>query len=204
MLSLTKAMNKIISKLSKTPYLVLFIVLISIGVGTAAALGTITLAGDTHTTGDAVVDGKITSSGYEFLIPVTKKISYSKFESFDDEGPGIDRRVSMYGIPDGAKIISMRCLVLDLDSDGRLGCHLIKTNGGGEGIIGQTQTLRSFAGGEFGLSTGISETVDRELFSYHVEFVRGANCDVCSHRLITLTYTIDKVHTGCRLPSEFC
>jgi len=192
-----------LGRFTKTPYLVLFILLGAVGVGAASAVALVTID-NLKVTGDAVVDGKITSSEYEFSIPLTKKISYSHFESFDDVGPGIDRRVSMYGIPDGAKIISMRCQVLDLDSDGRLGCHLIKTNGGGEGIIGQTQTLRSFALGDFTLSTGISETVDRELFSYHVEFVRGANCDDCAHRLITLTYTIDKVHTGCLLTPEFC
>jgi len=47
------------NQLTKTPYLVLFIVLISIGVGTASALITITLAGDVHITGDTTVDGEL-------------------------------------------------------------------------------------------------------------------------------------------------
>jgi len=49
------------NRLTKTPYLVLFIVLISIGVGTASALITITLAGNVIVTGDLDVDGAITS-----------------------------------------------------------------------------------------------------------------------------------------------
>jgi len=40
------------NQLTKTPYLVLFIILISVGVGTASALITITLAGDVVVTGD--------------------------------------------------------------------------------------------------------------------------------------------------------
>ena len=47
------------NQLTKTPYLVLFIILISVGVGTASALITITLAGDVHITGDASVDGDL-------------------------------------------------------------------------------------------------------------------------------------------------
>ncbi len=48
------------NQLTKTPYLVLFIVLITIGVGTASALITITLAGDVIVTGDIDVGGTIT------------------------------------------------------------------------------------------------------------------------------------------------
>ena len=47
------------NQLTKTPYLVLFIVLISIGVGTASALITITLAGDVHVTGNTILDGTL-------------------------------------------------------------------------------------------------------------------------------------------------
>ena len=42
--------------LTKTPILVLFIVLISMGVGTASALITITLAGDVHVLGEMKID----------------------------------------------------------------------------------------------------------------------------------------------------
>jgi len=48
------------NQLTKTPYLVLFIVLISIGVGTASAVITITLAGDVDVTGNLDVIGTIT------------------------------------------------------------------------------------------------------------------------------------------------
>jgi hypothetical protein len=47
------------NQLTRTPYLVLFIVLISIGVGTASALITITLSGDVHVTGDTTLDGDL-------------------------------------------------------------------------------------------------------------------------------------------------
>jgi len=47
------------NQLTKTPYLVLFIVLITVGVGTASALITITLAGDVHITGDTTIDGEL-------------------------------------------------------------------------------------------------------------------------------------------------
>ena len=52
------------NQLTRTPYLVLFIVLISIGVGTASALITITLAGDVVITGFLDMTGnKITDVG---------------------------------------------------------------------------------------------------------------------------------------------
>ena len=51
------------NQLTKTPYLVLFIVLISIGVGTASALITITLSGNVNITGDADVDGNLNVDG---------------------------------------------------------------------------------------------------------------------------------------------
>ena len=47
------------NQLTKTPYLVLFIVLITVGVGTASALITITLSGDVHVTGDTTLDGEL-------------------------------------------------------------------------------------------------------------------------------------------------
>ena len=52
------------NQLTKTPYLVLFIILITIGVGTAAALITITLSGDVIITGGLGMTGdKITDVG---------------------------------------------------------------------------------------------------------------------------------------------
>lgn len=47
------------NQLTRTPYLVLFMVLISIGVGTASAMITITLAGDVHVTGNTALDGEL-------------------------------------------------------------------------------------------------------------------------------------------------
>ena len=52
------------TQLSKTPVLVLFIVLISIGVGTASALITITLAGNVNVLGDLNVDGDTNAEGF--------------------------------------------------------------------------------------------------------------------------------------------
>jgi hypothetical protein len=50
------------NQLTKTPYLVLFIVLLTVGVGTASALITITLSGNVIVTGDLDVDGSITGN----------------------------------------------------------------------------------------------------------------------------------------------
>jgi hypothetical protein len=51
------------NQLTKTPYLVLFIILITVGVGTASALITITLAGNVNITGDADIDGSLNVDG---------------------------------------------------------------------------------------------------------------------------------------------
>jgi hypothetical protein len=55
------------NRLTKTPYLALFIVLISIGVGTASAAITITLAGDVDVTGNLDVVGPITGQTIDDL-----------------------------------------------------------------------------------------------------------------------------------------
>ena len=51
--------------LTKTPYLVLFILLGAAGVGTASALMTITLAGDVKITGDTELEGKLLDTNDE-------------------------------------------------------------------------------------------------------------------------------------------
>ena len=48
------------NQLTKTPYLVLFIILITVGVGTASALITITLDGNVVVTGDTTLQGDLT------------------------------------------------------------------------------------------------------------------------------------------------
>jgi len=73
------------NQLTKTPYLVLFIVLISIGVGTAAALITITLAGDVVIEGDLdMTNGKISNL-------VTPSVSAdAATKGYVDSAPGTD------------------------------------------------------------------------------------------------------------------
>ena len=51
------------NQLTRTPYLVLFIILISVGVGTASALITITLAGNVVVTDDLLVQGDVSVDG---------------------------------------------------------------------------------------------------------------------------------------------
>jgi len=73
------------SRLSKTPFIVLFIVLISVGVGTAAALITITLSGDVIITGFLGMTGdKITDVGN----PTNPSDAATK--GYVDSAPGTD------------------------------------------------------------------------------------------------------------------
>ena len=55
------------NQLTKTPYLVLFIVLISIGVGTASALITITLSGNVIVTGDLTGSNDVTVGNHLYI-----------------------------------------------------------------------------------------------------------------------------------------
>ena len=84
------------SQLTKTPYLVLFIVLITIGVGTASALITITLAGDVvitgflDMTGDKIsnvgiptVTTDVATKGYVDSFPTTYRVSGATLNSGD-------------------------------------------------------------------------------------------------------------------------
>ena len=73
------------NQLTKTPYLVLFIVLITIGVGTASALITITLSGDVVITGFLGMTGdKITDVGN----PTNPSDAATK--AYVDSAPGTD------------------------------------------------------------------------------------------------------------------
>ena len=65
------------NQLTKTPYLVLFIALITIGVGTASALITITLDGNVNITGDADIDGNLNVDGEISGIQTLDNISCS-------------------------------------------------------------------------------------------------------------------------------
>ena len=56
------------NQITKTPYLVLFIVLISIGVGTASALITITLSGNVIVIGNLDVEGDITGQTIDDIV----------------------------------------------------------------------------------------------------------------------------------------
>ena len=47
------------NQFTRTPYMVLFIVLITVGVGTASAMITITLSGSVLITGDTELEGKL-------------------------------------------------------------------------------------------------------------------------------------------------
>jgi len=75
--------------LTKTPYLVLFIVLLTVGVGTASALITITLAGDVIITGDTQVDGDVSigtsdnlDDGFLFFDGGAESLKWEDFSDF--------------------------------------------------------------------------------------------------------------------------
>ena len=78
------------NRLTKTPYLVLFIVLIAIGVGTASALITITLSGDVIITGFLDMTGdKITN------VDTPTLASDAATKGYVDSSPTIDTLASI-------------------------------------------------------------------------------------------------------------
>ena len=77
------------NQLTKTPYLVLFIVLLTVGVGTASAMITITLAGNVVITGDTQVDGDISigtsdnlDDGFLFFDGGAESLKWEDFSDF--------------------------------------------------------------------------------------------------------------------------
>ncbi len=95
------------NQLTKTPILVLFIVLISIGVGTASALVTITLAGDVAILGFLSVDGDTTLDGDLFV------------DGDADFGGGFDAGHATFGNGDfnGGLTVDTDTLVVDSAND---------------------------------------------------------------------------------------
>jgi len=104
------------NQLTRTPYLVLFIVLISIGVGTASALITITLAGNVLVTGNLDVEGQITG---QTIDEIEQKFSILNKPPTVDAGPNqnvllgsdaiLDGTIADEGLPSGT-ITAIWCL----------------------------------------------------------------------------------------------
>ncbi len=108
------------NRLTKTPYLVLFIVLIAIGVGTASALITITLAGDVVITGFLDMTGdKISNLG----TPTTNTDAATK-DYVDSTSGGILGFYSVFNGTNLSNVIEAFCDPGD------------KVTGGGAGISG--------------------------------------------------------------------
>ena len=83
------------NQLTKTPYLVLFIVLISIGVGTASALITITLAGN------VIITGFLDMTGDKIANVDTPTLtSDAATKGYVDSAPGTDT-LALLGCADG-------------------------------------------------------------------------------------------------------
>jgi len=108
-----------LGKFTKTPYLVLFIVLISIGVGTASALITITLSGDVIITGFLDMTGDKIANVDTPTLPTD-----AATKAYVDSAPGTDTLASL-GCADGeiAKFVGngWACGV-DTDTLALLGC----------------------------------------------------------------------------------
>ena len=107
------------NQLTKTPYLVLFIVLISIGVGTASALITITLAGN------VIITGFLDMTGDKIANVDTPTLtSDAATKGYVDSAPGTDT-LALLGCADGeiAKFVGngWACGV-DTDILALLGC----------------------------------------------------------------------------------
>ena len=205
------------NRLTKTPYLVLFIVLISIGVGTASALITITLAGNVVVTGDLDVNEVITGDSFEYISPQIRTITYSSFEFISDRengkreadpGTGIQvwlessgtstiLRSPAHTIPNNAKITEFGCHVIDISSEYDVNCILLRCDDGFSSFCNTISTLGT-TGAPEGLelkSGALSEFVDRHSFAYVIAFEPSStSCDSdCRFVSARITYEVSEV-----------
>ena len=206
------------NKLTKTPYLVLFMVLISIGVGTASALITITLAGNVVVTGDLDVDGDITGDGFEYNSPQIRTITYSSFEFISDRengkreadtGNGIQvwlesngtssiLRSPAHTIPNSAKITEFECHVIDISAEYDVNCILLWCDKGFSSSCNTISTLGT-TGAPEGLeltSGALSEFVSRHSAAYVIAFKPSStSCDSdCRFVSARITYEVSGVN----------
>ena len=143
------------NKLTKTPYLVLFIILISVGVGTASALITITLDGNVVVTGNTTLEGGLACTNC--------------VDSADINPSQVQRRTGSMACPD-----DMVLKAINLDGTincwpsftgeapsgipGALGIYTIETTFGGLSTGENNQFFSIFCDeGDFALSGGIAD-----------------------------------------------
>ena len=118
------------NQLTKTPYLVLFIVLISIGVGTASALITITLSGDVIITGFLDMTGDKIANVDTPTLPTD-----AATKAYVDSAPGTDT-LTLLGCTDGEIPMLVgnewTCLTLTIYTDQQaitaVGPHTVDTD----------------------------------------------------------------------------
>ena len=140
-----------LGRFTKTPYLVLFVILGTAGIGTAYAgiLPLITLAGDVQVDGNLNVDGTITGVDYQYSSPQTRFLTISpgafavneeavsasagfgaiEIKNLAGLGFGASAVFPVTGIPDGAKLQSLTCHFRDNDpmKDPTFRCKILRT-----------------------------------------------------------------------------
>jgi len=139
-----------LGRFTKTPYLVMFVILGTAGIGTAYAgiLPLITLAGDVQVDGSLNADGPITGVDYQYSSPQTRfltinpvafaaivnsignSLNFGAYELSHIGGTGATAvaRFPVTGLPDGAKLQSLTCSFLEQDSnqDALFRCKLMR------------------------------------------------------------------------------
>jgi len=140
-----------LGRFTKTPYLVLFVILGTAGIGTAYAgiLPLITLAGDVQVDGDLNVDGTTTSSSYDYSSANQRFLTISpgafavneeavsasagfgaiEIKNLAGLGFGANAVFPITSIPDGAKLQSLTCHFRDNDpvKDPTFRCKILRT-----------------------------------------------------------------------------
>ena len=182
----------------------MFVVLGSIGITAAFAMGDLLFQGNSTFTGtaqfnsDVNVDGTltgadidssttVTATQFEFNPPITKTITFTPGDV--SSTPPI-WTVPMHTIPDGAQLTNARCLIHDTTSSGEGQCALREIHE--DSSFTNLVVLRSGIAFDEGFTSpemALTETLDRTQNSYTVLFFQSPACG-CSIRSLQVTYTI--------------
>ena len=199
---------------SKIVYSIIVVAFVG-GMFTVAYAGpimtTITFAGNTHTTGNSVVDGTVTAAEYEFSTTKTRNLRLQGMEmapnvstgvysrgasfSFDQTSPFTVAEAQFFGIPDGANIIGFKCRLRDSSDAHNVACNLIKQTTGLGTTVAEINTGTVATPGIDIFTASVTPFIfDADSSALRVQYFHEMSCPLftCAFSFAEITFEVSK------------